>query len=175
MSGPMTSSRVGPTMAGSSACSTSLPVDPRRSQPRLDRRHRRPTCSSCAACLATLVLITGQSSSPRHSESGLQLSGTKTAFIEPGSPWENGYCESFTRSFATNSSTARSSTASPRQRSSSKHGGATTTPSGLTHRSDTDHRLRRRLSGLRSQPDRFQQRKQWPKSPSCIKVRTHNQ
>ena len=21
--------------------------------------------------------------------------GTKTAFIEPGSPWENGYCESF--------------------------------------------------------------------------------
>ena len=22
--------------------------------------------------------------------------GTKTLYIEPGSPWENGYCESFT-------------------------------------------------------------------------------
>ena len=25
--------------------------------------------------------------------------GTKTAFIEPGSPWENGYCESFNARF----------------------------------------------------------------------------
>lgn len=25
----------------------------------------------------------------------LRLPQTKTAFIEPGSPWENGYCESF--------------------------------------------------------------------------------
>ena len=25
----------------------------------------------------------------------LQHMGTKTAYIEPGSPWENGYCESF--------------------------------------------------------------------------------
>ena len=25
--------------------------------------------------------------------------GTKTAYIEPGSPWENGYCESFNSSF----------------------------------------------------------------------------
>src|ERR1044071_8851527 len=70
-----------------------------------------------------------------------------------------------------NSSTARSSTASPRQRSSSKHGGATTTPSGLTHRSDTNRRRQRPLSGLQSQPDRFhQQRKQWPKSPPYIKT-----
>ena len=23
------------------------------------------------------------------------MSGAKTAYIEPGSPWENGYCESF--------------------------------------------------------------------------------
>ena len=60
--------------------------------------------------------------------------GARTAFIEPGSPWENGYCESFNSSFATNCSTVRSSTASPRQRSSSKHGGATTTPSGLGYK-----------------------------------------
>ena len=25
--------------------------------------------------------------------------GSKTAFIEPGSPWENGYCESFNARF----------------------------------------------------------------------------
>ena len=25
--------------------------------------------------------------------------GTKTAYIEPGSPWENGYCESFNGRF----------------------------------------------------------------------------
>ena len=25
--------------------------------------------------------------------------GAKTAFIEPGSPWENGYCESFNARF----------------------------------------------------------------------------
>ena len=99
--------------------------------------------------------------------------GAKTAFIEPGSPWENGYCESFNSKLRANSSTARSSTASPRQRSSSKHGGATTTPSGLTHRSDTNHRRQRPLSGLQSQPGRFrQQHKQWPKSPSCIKTET---
>ena len=26
--------------------------------------------------------------------------GAKTLFIEPGSPWENGYCESFNGSYA---------------------------------------------------------------------------
>jgi putative transposase len=25
--------------------------------------------------------------------------GAKTAYIEPGNPWENGYCESFKESF----------------------------------------------------------------------------
>ena len=25
----------------------------------------------------------------------LEVTGTKTLYIEPGSPWENGYCESF--------------------------------------------------------------------------------
>jgi putative transposase len=37
--------------------------------------------------------------------------GAKTAYIEPGSPWENGYCESFNARFRTNCSTAKSSTA----------------------------------------------------------------
>ena len=43
--------------------------------------------------------------------------GARTAFIEPGSPWENGYCESFNARCGTNSSTARSSTRWPRRRS----------------------------------------------------------
>jgi putative transposase len=42
--------------------------------------------------------------------------GSRTAFIEPGSPWENGYCESFTRGCGTSFSTARSSTRSPKPR-----------------------------------------------------------
>ena len=35
--------------------------------------------------------------------------GAKTAYIEPGSPWENGYVESFNARFRTNCSTGRSS------------------------------------------------------------------
>jgi putative transposase len=34
--------------------------------------------------------ITAPSSSPRRLATGL-----RRAYIEPGSPWENGYCESF--------------------------------------------------------------------------------
>ena len=37
--------------------------------------------------------------------------GTQTAYIEPGSPWENGYCESFNSKHATSCSTSRSSPA----------------------------------------------------------------
>ncbi len=29
----------------------------------------------------------------------IEAVGAKTAFIEPGSPWENGYCESFNARF----------------------------------------------------------------------------
>ncbi len=53
---------------------------------------------------------------------------TAAAFLEPGSPWENGYCESFNLSSAMNYSTARGLTALPRRRSSSRHSGATTRP-----------------------------------------------
>ncbi len=43
--------------------------------------------------------------------------GAKTAFIEPGSPWENGYCEASMPVSAMNSSTASSSTPSAKPRS----------------------------------------------------------
>ena len=43
--------------------------------------------------------------------------GAKTAYIEPGSPWENGYCESFKASFRDGSWTAKSSANCARLRS----------------------------------------------------------
>src|SRR5262249_46226545 len=59
----------------------------------------------------------------------------KTAYIERGSPWENGYTTSrvSTRAFATSCSTAKSSTRSERPESSSRVGGATTSAHHNTH------------------------------------------
>ena len=42
--------------------------------------------------------------------------GAQTAYIEPGSPWDNGYCESFNSKLRTICSMARSSTACLRPR-----------------------------------------------------------
>src|SRR5688500_14510441 len=164
---------------GNSACSTSLTGSPGSAWRSASiASSTRPTsstscriCSSCAACPATFVLIKGRILSPRQCERGLQLSAPRPRSSSRAALGRTATARASTRSFTTNSSTVKSSTASPRQRSSSKHGGATTTPSGLTHRSDTNHRRQRPLSGLQSQPDRFhQQRKQWPKSPSYIKT-----
>ena len=69
--------------------------------------------------------------------------GAKTAYIERGSPWENGYIESFNARLAMSYSTARSSTLCARPRSSSRAGDATTTRSGPTPQSDTNHQHQR--------------------------------
>ena len=37
----------------------------------------------------------GAEMTARRVKQGLASVGTKPLFIEPGSPWENGYCESF--------------------------------------------------------------------------------
>ncbi len=58
--------------------------------------------------------------------------GAKTAYIEPGSPWENGYCESFNGRMREELLTVRSSTRSGRPRSSSKDGETTTIPNDHT-------------------------------------------
>jgi transposase InsO family protein len=42
--------------------------------------------------------------------------GAKTAYIAPGSPWENGFIESFNARLGTNCSMARSSIRSRRHR-----------------------------------------------------------
>jgi len=51
-----------------------------------------PTSSSCGAFPLTSGPTTDRSSSPRQYGNGSQLSA---AYIERGSPWENGYIESF--------------------------------------------------------------------------------
>ena len=53
-----------------------------------------PICSSCEACQATF----GRTMPKLIAEAvrgWIKAVGAKTAYIEPGSPWENGYCESF--------------------------------------------------------------------------------
>ena len=67
-------------------------------------------------------------------QSWIRAVGAKTAYIAPGSPWENGYIESFNSKLGTSCSTARSSTRSRRPRSSSRAGGGTTTPFAHTPR-----------------------------------------
>jgi transposase InsO family protein len=69
--------------------------------------------------------------------------GTKTAYIERGSPWENGYSKASMLAFAMSCSTARSSTVCARLESSSRAGDATTTRPGPTRHLDSNHQRRR--------------------------------
>lgn len=159
MSGPMTSSRAGPTMAESSACSTSSTSSPgsawrsaslaSSTQPTSSTPCR--TCSSCAVCPAMFVPTTARSSSPKRCGSGLSPSVRRLRSSSRAARGRTATARASTRSCATNCSTVRSSIASPRQRSSSRHGDATTTPSDRTHRSVTNRQHRRPSSG-RCQP-----------------------
>ena len=69
--------------------------------------------------------------------------GAKTAYIAPGSPWENGYVESFNARSEMSCSTAKSSTRSGKPRSSSKAGGVITIQCAHTDRSATGHQHRK--------------------------------
>ena len=71
--------------------------------------------------------------------------GAKTAYITPGSPWENGYVESFNARLRDEllCSMAKSSTLCERPKSSSKVGGATSTQSGRMNCSATSHQHRK--------------------------------
>ena len=66
------------------------------------RRLRPTTCCTCLTDLfvdtarrSTFGPTTDRSSSPESVRDWLGRIGVKTLYIEPGSPWENGYCESF--------------------------------------------------------------------------------
>jgi len=131
------------------------------------------TCSFCAACRAMFVPTMARSSSPRPCGSGSWPSAQRPRSSSRAALGRTAIARASTRSFATNCSTVRSSTASPRPRSSLRHGGATITPSGRTHRSDINRRHQRPLSGLRHHAgQRHHLPRQWPKSPSCIKTET---
>ena len=63
-----------------------------------------------------------------------------TAFIEPGSPWQNGYSESFNGRFRDEFLATEQSTASWKHRSWPKTGGSNTTPNDLIRRWAIDRR-----------------------------------
>ena len=103
MSGPTTSSRPEPMMDGNSACLTSSTSSP--GECLAIRIDRKLNSISIIDALTDLFILRGV---PAHirSDNGPEFIatavrewivavGAKTAFIEPGSPWENGYCESF--------------------------------------------------------------------------------
>jgi len=65
--------------------------------------------------------------------------GVNTAYIEPGSPWENGYIESFNADYARNYSMEKSLTRSSKPRYSSNAGACITTKYAHTAHSMEDH------------------------------------
>jgi transposase InsO family protein len=99
-------------------------------------------------------------SSPRQCESGIAAVGAKTAFIEPGSPLQNGYRKSFNSKLRDELLNSEIFYSLAEAGSSSRHGGAATKPGVRTLRSHTNRR-RQPSPGLQNQPGRFgQQRKQ---------------
>ena len=75
--------------------------------------------------------------------------GAKTAYIERGSPWENGYIESFNARLRDELLDGEIFYTLREAKSSSRAGGGTTTRSRRMHRSDTS-RQHRRYSSLPS-------------------------
>ena len=94
--------------------------------------------------------------------------GAKTAYIAPGSPWENGYSRASTRACAMNYSMAKSSTRCAKPRSLSKVGGVTSIPSGRTKHSAKSHQ-HPRCSCQHSPPGRLRyvDRLRRPRSRWC--------
>lgn len=87
--------------------------------------------------------------------------GAKTLYIAPGSPWENGYCESFNGELRDELPKGEIFYSLKEARSSSRNGASTTTPSGHTHRSAIGH-PRRRL--------RTPSQRRWNRPRPCNKL-----
>jgi len=58
-------------------------------------RHMRATQTLMASQTASFPMCYGPEFIARAVREWIAAVGARTAFIEPGSPWENGYCESF--------------------------------------------------------------------------------
>jgi len=74
-----------------------MPRNPRKTKAQLDGSHRRPDrpvhSEGCAP--AYIRSDNGPEFIAEAVRDWIKAVGAKTAYIEPGSPWENGYCESF--------------------------------------------------------------------------------
>ena len=57
------------------------------------------TSCSCVACPSISASDNGAEMTAKVVRNWLTRVGAKTLYIEPGSPWENGYCKSFTGKF----------------------------------------------------------------------------
>ena len=74
----------------------------------------------------------------------LSATGAKTLYIEPGSPWENGYCESFNSKLRDEFLNGEIFYSMKEIRVLADAAASTTTPSGPTPRSAIGHRRQRR-------------------------------
>jgi transposase InsO family protein len=80
-------------------------------------------------------------------EAWIAAVGAKTAYIEPGSPWENGYVESFNGKLRDELLNGEIFYTLAEAKIVSSSGASTTTPSGRTHRWAIGHRHRRSSPG----------------------------
>ena len=86
-----------------------MSCDPGETEAQLNRGDRRtlgPVHPARCACLRQVRVAIGSAIGSSNNGNGpefiaeavrdwIKAVGAKTAYIEPGSPWENGYCESF--------------------------------------------------------------------------------
>ena len=90
-----------------------------------------------ASTIGSTRIETIVSESPSAARHWLHRVGVTTLFIALGSPWENGYVESFNGKSETSASTANASTPCWKPRSSSRAGAGSTTRSAPTAPSAT--------------------------------------
>ena len=99
--------------------------------------------------------------------------GAKTAYIEPGSPWENGYCESFNSKLRDELLKGEIFYTLAEAQIIIEAGGATTTPSARTHRSATNRRRQRRCYGRLRNPGQLRRPpRPWRHDRSCTNIKT---
>src|SRR5437588_2064925 len=134
-----------------------------------------PTSSSCGASPAISDPTMDQSLSPKPCRSGSPRLVPRPPTSNPAVRGRTATSRALMPAFATNCSTARSSTPCAKRRSSSKAGGATTTRSDRTHRFATN--LQRRRSSCQPSPrgrlryvDRLR-RPRWPHHQLSTNIR----
>jgi putative transposase len=77
-----------------------MPGDPGQAEAELKRRDRCSDRSVHPARAAAYIRSDNGPEFVAHAvRDWIAAVGAKTAYIEPGSPWENGYCESFNARF----------------------------------------------------------------------------